>query len=425
MTPLFFPFYRILLWPALRAAFAVLSLFNVKVRAGLELRRPMADGRAPWLAYPQGSRPVWIHCASGELEYAKPVIAKLKAVAPETKVMVTYFSPTIAKAAREYPGVDFACPLPWDHPRDLAAFIHWHEPRALAIARTDTWPEMLRQARSNAVPTLLFSATLPPDSGRARGFGRWMSKAAFANLNQIFCVSEEDRKTFASLGAGEKTIVAGDTRYDQVRARLKNAKPIRDELFKDIRPETCFVAGSTWSEDEAVLAEVAERFSSRIRFVFVPHEPTDQHLRELEHSLNSRGLKSARYSTAKIWREDEVLLVDKIGILAELYQKGRFAFVGGSFRKTVHSVMEPLAAGALTWVGPKHTNNREALRFRETSLGNSFTAVMVSANAREMIAQLEHALETRAGERSASQIQSEIEKLTGQSQHVVDWLLKT
>jgi 3-deoxy-D-manno-octulosonic-acid transferase len=59
-----------------------------------------------------------------------------------------------------------------------------------------------------------------------------------------------------------------------------------------------------------------------------------------------------------------VLLVDQVGWLAELYAWGDMAFVGGSFRKTVHSVMEALGAGLKTFVGPLHTNNREAIEFQ-------------------------------------------------------------
>ena len=53
-----------------------------------------------------GERPVWIHAASGEFEYAKPVIRELaKAGKP---VLVTYFSPTFADNVRKFPGVSAA-----------------------------------------------------------------------------------------------------------------------------------------------------------------------------------------------------------------------------------------------------------------------------------------------------------------------------
>lgn len=422
MDSFFFALYRTLVWPTLKCAFTLLAVFHPKVRAGLRMRtRKGQNGLAPWLMEPKGTRPIWIHCASGEFEYAKPVITLLKKRHPEQKILVTYFSPTFAKAVQSFPGVDLSCPLPWDRPKDLRAFLNWHKPLALMIARTDTWPEMLRQAKRAGLPTFLFSATLQAQSGRARGLGKWLSKNAFAFLDQIDCVSEDDFKVFKELGAGNRTQVAGDTRYDQVIARLQSPKPLREEIFQGVNTENCFVAGSTWPEDETVLIEAAAILKEKsLRFILVPHEPTDDHLEALEEEISERGLKSIRYSAAQTWNQGEILIVDKIGILAELYLKGRFAFVGGSFRKTVHSVMEPLAAGCLTWVGPKHFNNREALLFQSIQIGDGFSAVMVCEDAASLARALENASQSQLNFSSA--IRSAVEKRTGQSERVVEWV---
>jgi 3-deoxy-D-manno-octulosonic-acid transferase len=385
------------------------------------MRKSDQNGVAPWLGGRAGAKPIWIHCASGEFEYAKPVITEIKRRAPEQAILVTYFSPSIAGAAHKFPGVDFACPTPWERPEDWRQFLEHHDPRALLIARTDTWPEMLLQARLKGLPTLLFSATLARASGRTRGPARALSKAVFGLLTDIFCVTSEDQTAFVSLGATQ-TQVAGDTRFDQVQARLLSPKPIRDELFALENSAPVLVAGSTWSEDEAVLAPVAASLKGRVRFVLVPHEPTPHHLEELEALLKSKGLTFVRYSHAKAWKED-VLLVDQIGILAELYQKGRFAFVGGSFKKTVHSVMEPLAAGALTFVGPLHENNREALEFATLpAVEGRLTCVQPVADVESFVTLLEAGAELFTVAH-AEKIRKEIEVRSGKSARVADWAL--
>lgn len=422
---LFFCLYGFLLWPVLRLAFSILALFDAKVRQGLAMRAPDQGGRLPWLAFPRATKPVWIHCASGELEYAKPVITLLKARYPDQKILVTYFSPSIAKGAGSFPGIDFACPLPWETPKALSRFIRWHEPRALLIARTDTWPEMLRQAKRADLKTLLFSATLPENSGRARGLGRVISRLTFSFLDQIFCVTREDEAVFRGIDPQLHVTTLGDTRYDQVQARLRAPKPLREELFQGVSREEVFVAGSTWPEDEAVLHEVAARLSRRLRLILVPHEPTPSHLAAMERDLAQRGLKSVRYSKAASWPADHVLLIDQVGILAELYLKGRFAFVGGSYRKTVHSVMEPLAAGCLTFVGPKHHNNREALEFKnikaiENTPRGPLCCVVEAANADEFTLLLSAALEATAPNWHETVI-AEIRRRSGASENVVAW----
>jgi 3-deoxy-D-manno-octulosonic-acid transferase len=206
-----------------------------------------------------------------------------------------------------------------------------------------------------------------------------------------------------------------------VKARLESPKPIRSELFDDTDPRPVFIAGSTWSEDEAVLVDVAAELQDRVRFVLVPHEPTEDHLRELESRLEARGLTFSRYTKADSWTRG-VLVVNKTGVLAELYLKSRFAFVGGSFRKTVHSVMEPLAAGALTFLGPLHLNNREALELKKVKAEGGLNCVEVALDAGEMSRRLELGLSADPVTLK-SKIKSEIEARTGGSDLVVEWVL--
>jgi 3-deoxy-D-manno-octulosonic-acid transferase len=436
VTTLFFAFYRFGLAPLMHWAFRFASLFNEKIREGIAMRAPLTNGKLPWLDHPQKTRPIWFHCASGEFEYAKPVITALKNQFPSVPILVTYFSPSIAKAARQFSGVSFACPTPWESAKAWREFISWHEPRALLIARTDTWPEMLYQAKSAGIPTLLFSATLPAQSGRAKGLGRVVSRITFQFLDKIFCVTSDDLQVFQKVGCEKGRIeVFGDTRYDQVQLRLKNPKPVRSELFTENR-DNVMICGSTWSEDETVLIEVIsslqnnlqkknDNHGNQIKFVIVPHEPTNKHLEEIENRLQAKKIKSVRYSKVNIkapetnWQNDSVLLVDQVGILAELYQKGRYAFVGGSYRKTVHSVMEPLAAGCVTIVGPLYQNNREAIEFSKIKLGE--VSCVNEAKTQTEFVQILTKAHQIPGDKISSQLNEEISRRTGGSERVVDW----
>ena len=346
-----------------------MAFFNPKVKRALELREPQ-NSKLPWLAASLATRPIWFHCASGEFEYAKPVINALKHHHPEIKILLTYFSPSILESAKKFKNLDFFCPLPWDQPQALQEFLTHHAPRALLIARTDAWPEMLTQTHEMKIPSLLFSATLATGSSRmswiAKGFTSW----TLNKLNEIHCVSAEDFENFKILGLESITKICGDTRYDQVIDRLKNPKPIKDSLFRHAPSEKIFVAGSTWPEDEDVLLKAVTGVKN-YKFVIVPHEPTASHLASLEQKAQALGVQTELYSKVEAWGPKTILIVDQIGILAEIYAYASVAFVGGSFRKSVHSVMEPLAAGCMTFVGPKHLNNREALFMKRVSLADS------------------------------------------------------
>jgi len=354
--------YRLVIVPI--AALVVLALLPIhrKVRATIGLRlkaRPWPD----WI----GTKPtLWIHCASGEFEYAKPLIKEWRGLHPDWKIYVTYFSPTFRRVVEGHPGVDACGPLPLDLPGPMRAFVKKLNPKLVAVARTDLWPEMTATCEHLRIPVVLFSATRAPLKIWERLFPsvlRWRYQGA----RQIYTVSASDKSELERLHLDRPLLALGDTRYDQVIARLENPKPL-PLSFDSQRP--VFICGSTWAPDEKViLAATAELVRQRkLALILVPHEPSEAHLKGLEKQLRQLQIPSSRLSTITTWTGSHVLLVDRLGILAELYGKADIAFVGGSFVKTVHSVMEPLAAGLVTLIGPRHRNNREAVEFQMENL---------------------------------------------------------
>jgi len=349
------------------------SFFIPKVRMGLRLRRQKRD----WPSF--ASRPIWIHAASGEFEYAKPLIRELKKQNPKSSVVVTYFSPSFSEAINKFPGVDFSLPLPLDLPGPSRAFLKKLNPKCGLIARTDLWPEILHQAHSLKIPLILFSVTKTKrPSVLVRSLYQWL----YGYLNAVFTVSEADANVLKAILPGTKIEAIGDTRFDQVLERLNSPKPLRSEL-KPKRPTT-LVAGSTWWEDEKVLIEALTPLlqNHKLQLIVAPHEPTSAHIESLYQEFQKRNIAVQLYSRAPEF-ESGVLIIDQIGILAELYQWGSVAFVGGSFKKTVHSVMEPLAAGCITIVGPYHRNNREAIEFQNLKSGDQ-SFVQVAQNSDQL-----------------------------------------
>ena len=334
-----------------------------KIRVGLSMRKKTPSGQWPWLALPRNQKPIWIHCSSGEFEYAKPVITEIKKSFPSEKILVTYFSPTYRTNIERFPGVDFSCPLPFDLPGACRDFLDHHQPKAWLISRTDLWPEMLHQARRRKIPSLLFSATFKPKDD----FIRWAERIfdpRKAMVDRIFVVSPKDEAN-APTHLRDKIQVMGDTRYDQVLARLEDPKPTKPISKMDDRKT--LIAGSTWEKDESVLLDATEDLLKNqiLRLILVPHEPTEDHMKGLVQQVLSRGLSVETYSELDTEPpKADVLVIDKVGLLAELYLQADIGFVGGSFQGSVHSVMEALGAGLPTIVGPHHLNNREALEFK-------------------------------------------------------------
>ncbi|AHI06263.1 hypothetical protein BDW_08815 [Bdellovibrio bacteriovorus W] len=308
-------------------------------------------------------KPFWIHAASGEIEYAKPVMRELKRRFPEIPILVTYSSPSAKAILEKIPEIDHWMPVPWEWSTSVQKFISHLSPRALLFARTDVWPVLTNTVAKNKIPMILFSATFAENSSRLKGFGGALNGHAFNQLQAIHCVSTEDQSNVESLKLTAPIYVSGDTRFEQVFYRLAHPKTLKNNLMP-APEEFIFIAGSTWPEDERVLLPALSQMQGVfLKSIIAPHEVGEEHLLNLEEQITALGMKSVRYTEASEWKADEVLIIDRVGILAELYTWADVAFIGGSFKKQVHSVMEALAAGLPVLVGPHHKNNREALYY--------------------------------------------------------------
>lgn len=308
-------------------------------------------------------KPFWIHAASGEIEYAKPVMRELKRRFPEIPILVTYSSPSAKAILEKIPEIDHWMPVPWEWSTSVQKFISHLNPRALLFARTDVWPVLTNTVAKNKIPMILFSATFAENSSRLKGFGGALNGHAFNQLQAIHCVSTEDQSNVESLKLTAPIYVSGDTRFEQVFYRLAHPKTLKNNLMP-APEEFIFIAGSTWPEDERVLLPALSQMQGVfLKSIIAPHEVGEEHLLNLEEQITALGMKSVRYTEASEWKADEVLIIDRVGILAELYTWADVAFIGGSFKKQVHSVMEALAAGLPVLVGPHHKNNRETLYY--------------------------------------------------------------
>ncbi len=102
----------------------------------------------------------WFHAASGEIEYAKPVMRELKAKDPQCFIIWSYSSISARDFFSGVVDVDFKFPLPFDSIRNAQQLISKIKPDVFLISRSDLWPELLFQLQRENIPRLLFAATV-------------------------------------------------------------------------------------------------------------------------------------------------------------------------------------------------------------------------------------------------------------------------
>lgn len=355
------------------------------------------------------------------------MIREIKQQNPALQIVVTYSSPSAKKMLKSIDGIDAWGPIPWDTSTNLMSFIHRFKPNALLVARTDLWPMQAHLCQKMKIPAFLFSATFAQNSSRLTGITKHLTAYALNQLNGIYVVNEDDKKNLSTIKLKVPITVNGDTRYDQVFHRLQHPKPLKESL----KPQApIFVLGSTWPEDEEVLLPLLpDLLRCSWQIIIAPHETTETHLRTLKNQLEELDIGFDLYSSCDV-RKHAVLIVDKVGILADLYQWGDLAFVGGSFKKQVHSVMEPLAAGLPVLIGPHHLNNRESLIMQEVALDKGLYAVTPTAakNSEEVYKHWQSIFEImrkdEARNRLKEKLQQHMKQQTGNSAALVRELLQ-
>lgn len=355
----------------LRPALEALPLPRGKVRRGVEGRRDAVDVLFEWAGAERASdRPLlWLHAPSvGEALMAQAILEALRARLPDAQFAFTHFSPSAERVAQRL-GADIAGYLPWDVAGDVRRALDALRPAVLAFVRTEIWPALTREAHARDIPLALVNAVLSEGSGRARAPARWLLRPAYGRLDAVGAVAAADGARFAALGvAADRVHVTGDARFDQVYARvqrLDRASPLLARLRDGAR--LTIVAGSTWDADVARLlpAVTLARTVTDARLILAPHEPDEPHLEAAEKALRAHGIASARLAQVEDEGETAPLppavLVDRVGVLADLYALADIAYVGGGFgRDGLHSVVEPAALGVPVLFGPHHGNAREA-----------------------------------------------------------------
>ena len=366
-------FYNVVFIPLLFVSYHVYALFNGKARDGLNGRKGLF-GRLKNLESAGGREKlpvIWFHCASvGEFEQARPIITAVK---DKFRIVVTFFSPSGYNLASKYPHADLVSYLPFDTPGNAQRMFQIIQPAMLIFVKFDVWPNYAWMAAKRGVPVILADATLHEKSKRLMPIICSFMKSIHKNITLHCAISVSDAERFKLLCPENARIeVMGDTRFDQVIARRNSAGKKLEGLLPEFNVPV-IIAGSTYTEDEKVVIDAYQKVLAdwgKTQLILVPHEPALERLKEIEKLMSQRNLPYIRLAELERTKyQGEVIIIDRVGVLAELYMLGDITFIGGSFHGSVHNVMEPAIMGKPVLFGPTIHNSLEAFMLIERGAG--------------------------------------------------------
>lgn len=313
---------------------------------------------------------VWFHFASlGEFEQGRPVIEQLRKLRPDATLVITFFSPSGYEIRKNYPLADHVFYLPLDTRSNAEQFIRLINPQVAVFTKYEYWFHYFKILKRNEIPLYMISSIFRKDQVFFKWYGG-LNRKILDFVTHFFVQNENSRSLLAGLGLTNVT-VSGDTRFDRVYDNAAHPRDI-EWVKRFSEGANVLVGGSTWPEDEALLAEMVNGHPGW-RFIIAPHE-----IREAGIAATERAFPDAiRYSTLSAMSPDQpvpskrTLIIDNVGMLSSLYQYGKIAFIGGGFGAGIHNTLEAAAFGVPVIFGPEYRKFQEARDLIDTGGGFS------------------------------------------------------
>jgi len=331
------------------------SLFNEKARLLLKGQhnafKLLKEKVDPNVRY------VWFHAASlGEFEQGRPVIEQLKRDQPDTKILLTFFSPSGYEVRKNYAGADIVSYLPLDIPGNAWYFVNLVKPSKAIFIKYEFWPNYLKALKNTNVPVYSISAIFRPEQVFFKSYGKWYLKL-LGTFTHIFV---QDKVSLDLLQKYHITnaSVCGDTRFDRVYDLFTQAKqlPLIEEFVMNA-PEV-IVAGSTWPGDEELLVRYL-KLHPQVKLILVPHEVHNGHILAISKLLDGRFVRYSEATPENV-KSTNCLVVDVIGVLSSIYRYAHVAYIGGGFGVGIHNTLEAAVYGIPVVFGPNYQKFREA-----------------------------------------------------------------
>ncbi len=336
-----------ILYDAIFLIFAIIYLpylfFTKKFHKGLWQRLGLYQN----ISGSRGS--IWLHAVSvGEVVAIKPLWARLRKEYPSKRILISTITRTGNEIARKFANDnETVFYLPLDLSFVIDTVLRRIRPDVLVIAETEIWPNLIGRCFKKGVPVVLVNGRISDKAfGRYRLF-KFLFSGLLTKITSICARSGQDSDRFIALGAlPQRVRISGNIKYCGI-GDAGHPVPIADvrrKLSIGDR-DRVITAGSTHKGEDEIILDVFKKLSQdfkNLRLVIVP--------RYVERGRDIR----------KLAQRFPVSVIDKFGILNELYQIADIVFVGGSLcPHGGHNIIEPAVFSKPVIFGPYMFNFKD------------------------------------------------------------------
>ena len=213
--------------------------------------------------------------------------------------------------------------------------------KLLVVLEAEFWYMLFAVAASRGTKVVLLNARISEKSAKKYLQLSWFYQRMLANVEIIYAQSEADKNRFLALGARNIEVIGNIKLAGEIKHTKEYEKPECEVI----------VAGSTHpGEEESVLKSFIEykKQMSDAKLIIVPRHP--ERFRDVWQLMSDyadkNSLSISRFSVTTDF-ETDLVLIDAMGELNNIYAISDIAILGGAFRDDVggHNPLEPAHFG--------------------------------------------------------------------------------
>ena len=257
-------------------------------------------------------------------------------------------------------------------------------PDIYIITRHDVWPIHTLVCQYLKIPCYYINANVHKKSIWSYKILKSFTNRVLSKFDMIFVPSNRIKQNIIQiLESNAKITVTGDTRFDQIIDRKnRNNDHILPSFYLK---KNNIIFGSYDSYDEKIILDSIRTIfpngdkdlkKNNIGIILVPHEVHYKNINNLIIQLNKTFITPSTFTNLANMKNNNLIIIDKVGILADLYKYANLAYVGSGFTTGVHSVIEPAIYGCTIGHGPEF----ELLDEAKDMHNNNLTHVITSAS---------------------------------------------
>ena len=264
---------------------------------------------------------IWFHsCSMGETKAIKPLIDNYLENANISVITNTGFE----EAKKISPNVRYL-------PFEIFLPFWVNKQKVLVVMEAELWYLLFLFAKKKGAKTLLINARISDKSYKSYKRFSFFYKRIFQNIDKVFAQSEVDKLRLEELGASNVEVIGNIKLAQLPKVNVKLEKP----------KQVVITAASTHENEEKLILDTYKKEQGKL--IIVPRHPerfekVDFLIREF---IKDKNISYQKYSVKDDFDSD-IILIDKMGILNDIYAISDVVILGGAFEKIGgHNPIEP------------------------------------------------------------------------------------